>query len=137
MNKIKELRIKAGMTQSELSSLLGIAQNTLSYWEQNKYQPDNDTLLKLANIFNVTLDYLLGRSTSSTVSASASPEGKATIQQNESPLTGKELALISAYRNNPAMQGAVDKLLGIPAEPENNIADDVVSELNTPLFVQK
>ena len=126
MNKIKELRIKAGMTQSELSSLLGIAQNTLSYWEQNKYQPDNDTLLKLANIFNVTLDYLLGRETSGNIS-----------RADESPLTGKELALISAYRNNPAMQGAVDKLLGIPAEPENNIADDVVSELNTPLFVQK
>ena len=137
MNKIKELRIKAGMKQSELSSLLGIAQNTLSYWEQNKYQPDNDTLLKLADIFNVTIDYLLGRSTSSTASGSPSPEGKATIQQNENPLTGKELALITAYRSNPAMQGAVDKLLGVPTEPINNITDDVVSELRTPLFVRK
>lgn len=134
---LKELRIKNKMYQKDVAKILGIERTTYVKYETGVTEPDIKTLIKLADIFNVTLDYLLGRSTSSTVSASASPEGKATIQQNESPLTGKELALISAYRNNPAMQGAVDKLLGIPAEPENNIADDVVSELNTPLFVQK
>ena len=114
------------MTQQKLASLLGASRSSISMWESGENQPDNDTLLKLANIFNVSVDYLLGRETFGS-----------RLQADESPLTGKELALISAYRNNPAMQGAVDKLLGIPAEPTNNIADDVVSELNTPLFVQK
>lgn len=123
---LKELRIKNKMYQKDVAKILGIERTTYVKYETGVTEPDIKTLIKLADIFNVTLDYLLGRETSGSC-----------LQTDESPLTGKELALISAYRNNPAMQGAVDKLLGIPAEPENNIADDVVSELNTPLFVQK
>lgn len=123
---LKELRIKNKMYQKDVAKILGIERTTYVKYETGVTEPDIKTLIKLADIFNVTLDYLLGRETSGNIS-----------RADESPLTGKELALISAYRNNPAMQGAVDKLLGVPAEPENNIADDVVSELNTPLFVQK
>lgn len=40
MNRIKELRIKRGLTQSELAQMLNIAQNTLSYWETGKTEPN-------------------------------------------------------------------------------------------------
>lgn len=60
-SRIKELRKMRHVTQKELSNFLGVAQNTLSYWEQGKYDIDNASLKKLADYFGVTVDYLLGR----------------------------------------------------------------------------
>ncbi len=61
MNRIKELRIKKGLFQKDLASELQVAQNTLSYWEKGKFQPDNEMLQKIADFFNVSVDYILGR----------------------------------------------------------------------------
>ena len=58
---IKELRIKEGYSQKELASLLNVAQNTVSQYENGIREPDNETLVKLSEIFNVSTDYLLGR----------------------------------------------------------------------------
>jgi transcriptional regulator with XRE-family HTH domain len=44
--------------------MLNIAQNTLSYWEGGKTEPNGDALIKLSEIFGVTTDYLLGRTIS-------------------------------------------------------------------------
>ena len=60
MKILSELRKQKNMSQKELSSLLSIAQNTLSQYENGKRQPDNDTLIKLADFFGVTTDFLLG-----------------------------------------------------------------------------
>ena len=60
--RLKQLRTKAGLTQKQLSSKLGVAQNTLSYWEQGRYDIDNESLLRLSSLFNVSVDYLLGKS---------------------------------------------------------------------------
>jgi len=62
MNRIKELRKLKKVSQKEVASNLGIAQNTLSTWEVGRYEPDSDSLVKLADYFNVSIDYLLGRS---------------------------------------------------------------------------
>ena len=62
MNNLKTLRHNAGMKQVELADLLKIAQATLSGWETGRFQIDNDNLFKLADYFNVTTDYLLGKS---------------------------------------------------------------------------
>ena len=61
MNRIKELRNGIGMSQSKLSKMLKIAQNTLSYWENGRYEPDFESLSKIADIFHVSVDYLLGK----------------------------------------------------------------------------
>lgn len=60
---IKEIRQENGMTQKEACLALGIPQNTFSQYENNKREPDNDTLKKIADFFNVSTDYLLGRET--------------------------------------------------------------------------
>jgi transcriptional regulator with XRE-family HTH domain len=49
------------MKQAELAKDLKIAQSTLSYWERGDFEPDNTSLVNLAEYFNVTTDYLLGR----------------------------------------------------------------------------
>lgn len=61
MNKINELRKSKGLSQTALANELGISQSTLSYWERGDYEPDNDSLIKIADFFNVSTDYLLGR----------------------------------------------------------------------------
>lgn len=61
MNKIKELRKKKGITQINFCHRFNIAQSTLSGWENEKWQPDSETLIKLAEFFGVSVDYLLGR----------------------------------------------------------------------------
>lgn len=61
MNRIKLLRTQKGLTQVQLAKLMNISQSNLSGWESEKWQPDNDSLIKLANYFDVSIDYLLGR----------------------------------------------------------------------------
>ncbi|ADL50407.1 helix-turn-helix domain-containing protein [Clostridium cellulovorans] len=60
-NRIKDLRKNNGYTQKELSSLLGIGQTTVANYEQGTRIPDTEKLNKMADLFEVTLDYLLGR----------------------------------------------------------------------------
>jgi len=60
LNKIKILRIKKGLKQEELSKIINVSQASLSGYENEKFEPDNKTLLHLASYFGVSTDYLLG-----------------------------------------------------------------------------
>lgn len=62
MNNIRYLRQKNNMTQVELAAKMGINQTTLSGWETGRKNPELGSLVRLADIFEVSLDYLLGRS---------------------------------------------------------------------------
>ena len=63
--RLKEARKAARMTQAEVAKELGVNQNTYSYWETEKTKVDNVSLSKLAKMFNVSVDYLIGRTESS------------------------------------------------------------------------
>lgn len=58
---IKELRIVAGLKQIDLANILHTTQRKISYWESGKVEPDLDSLLLIADHFNITTDELLGR----------------------------------------------------------------------------
>lgn len=58
---LKELRKSREMSQSELAGLIGVSRSTVSMWEIGASQPDNELLVKIADIFRVSVDYLLGR----------------------------------------------------------------------------
>ena len=62
MNNIKELRISKGLKQSDLANLLHVAQTTISNWENDRTEPDFDSLRQMAELFDVSADYLLGQS---------------------------------------------------------------------------
>lgn len=59
--RLRELRKKKQLTQTEVASELGIRKVTYQGYEYNKYEPKLDKLLQLADLFDVTLDELLGR----------------------------------------------------------------------------
>lgn len=60
MNRIKELRQEKGLSQQDLAKLLYVNQTAVSQWERNRTNPSTDTAIALANIFDVSVDYLLG-----------------------------------------------------------------------------
>jgi len=61
-DRLKKLRNNANLSQKELSDRLHINRSTYARYETSSTQPDFDTLVKLANYFNVTTDYILGNS---------------------------------------------------------------------------
>lgn len=60
-DKLKALREEKNLTQANLAKLLNISPSTIGMWEQNRRSPDNEALNKIADFFNVSSDYLLGR----------------------------------------------------------------------------
>ena len=65
-NNLKLLRMQNSWTQTELAKLLNVAKGTVSNWENENRFPDKDTLNKIADVFNVSIDYLLGRTDENT-----------------------------------------------------------------------
>lgn len=61
-DKIVALREKRGLTQEELAAIIGISRASLSHYEKNRRTPDYTVLTKLADFFEVSVDYMLGRS---------------------------------------------------------------------------
>jgi len=59
--KIRFIRTSKKMTQEEFSELLNCSQQTINVWEQAKSIPSAPMLVKIADTFNVTTDWLLGR----------------------------------------------------------------------------
>lgn len=59
--KLKECRKNKKMTQQEVAELLNIKQATYNGYENDKHLPDIKTLIKLADIYKTSLDYITGR----------------------------------------------------------------------------
>src|SRR5690625_1550810 len=60
--RLKKLRSQRGLFQKEVADKLGIKPNTLSGYENGTRNPDTTILRDIANLYDVTVDYLLGRS---------------------------------------------------------------------------
>lgn len=59
--RIRELRIEKGVSRRELALALFVSERLISYWENGERECDFDMLMKIANYFEVSVDYLLGR----------------------------------------------------------------------------
>lgn len=61
-NRIRELRKDKKITQVQLSSALGVTQETISAYEHGSHYPSLDTLMKMADLFDASMDYIMGTS---------------------------------------------------------------------------
>lgn len=57
--KLKTLRLKNGLTQDELGEKLYLSRTSISYYEQEKFEPNIETIIAVADLFNITTDELL------------------------------------------------------------------------------
>ncbi|RMD04940.1 XRE family transcriptional regulator [Clostridium autoethanogenum] len=60
-NILSDLRNKAHITQKDLANILGVSRGTIGMYEIGQRDPDTETLKKISDYFNVSVDYLLGR----------------------------------------------------------------------------
>ena len=104
MNRLKEIRKSKGLNQTEVANMLGITQNAYSYWENDKVKIDNNSLKKLADFFNVSVDYLLGRDEKTLAEKYPSEPMRAL------PIIGK----IRAGYNGIAIEEFLDEMQEIP-----------------------
>ena len=101
---LKRLRLKSGLTADEVGKMVGKSGKTVNGWENARSQPDAEILLQLCDIYKVEDIMFEFR------------EIKEVIVNKQFTLTAHEKRVITAYRNKPEMQPAIDKLLGIEEE---------------------
>ena len=94
---LKELRSHKNITQSDLASALGVSLGAVGNWESNKRMPDYETLKKLADYFNVSIDYLLGRETKKDPAAEEGREVSSELISLLRDLDPAEEALVRDY----------------------------------------
>lgn len=58
--RLRDLRENRNLQQKELADILNVGNSTVSMWEREERVPDSETLVKIANYFDVSVDYLLG-----------------------------------------------------------------------------
>ena len=106
-NKIKQLRLHAGMTQEQLAAKLGISAQSVSKWENNSAVPELEKLIKMAQIFGITIDELVTGETkeAAPVTTHTPPPESAPARQGLSP---QQLASASFWRQY-LPQGKISK----------------------------
>lgn len=68
--RLKQLRTQAGLTQLQLAERIGVTKSVVSFYELQERSPSPDVLIKLARIFHVSADYLLGLERNNTIDVS-------------------------------------------------------------------
>lgn len=59
-NRIFELRTEMGFSQQKLANEIGVTQKAIDFWEKGMNEPKASYVMRLAKVFNVSADYLLG-----------------------------------------------------------------------------
>ncbi|EAH3523519.1 XRE family transcriptional regulator, partial [Listeria monocytogenes] len=115
--RLKQLRKNNNKTQEDISKILGISRGAYSHIENGRNEPDMETIVKLANIFGVSTDYLLGRSNNGFIDTIA-----AHIDSNATEEEIKEiLAYIEEKRKEYANEEEID-ITDIAAKKDTDVA---------------
>lgn len=87
--RLKELRLERGFSQIEVAHGIKTGQSNIGRWENEEVLPSSDFIIKLADFFEVTTDYLLGRS---------DELDNVTVQSSVPALPAKERELLTTFR---------------------------------------
>ncbi|GHU59292.1 hypothetical protein AGMMS49975_26730 [Clostridia bacterium] len=107
MNNIKVLRAERNISQQELANQVHVHQTAVSQWESGKTNPDTQQAIVLANFFDVSVDFLLGRTderrsvyNATNIPDSQLVQGNGTIEVNggRTFLSREESELVRVYR---------------------------------------
>lgn len=62
VKRLKELRQKKNISQQQLADLIGVSQQSINKYENHSIEPDINTLIHLSQLFDISVDYLIGNS---------------------------------------------------------------------------
>lgn len=128
---LRDLRTRRGLTQDELAADLHITKQALSHYERGTRYPKKEMLESIADYFNVDMNYLTGRSTTTTT---IQREPEADPQAPAYSLTDEELLIAMAYsRADTTTKNGVRALLELPFIPvDKEIEEEELPRLKAP-----
>lgn len=88
VKNLRNLRLNQGVSQQQLADVIGTTQQSINKYENHSTEPDLDTLIKIADYFQVSVDFLIGHSMNFTNQAPA----------EDWALTREETSLLKDYR---------------------------------------
>lgn len=95
-NTIRELRKQRRLSQTELAKGVHVSQATVTAWETGKAEPSSSALNTLANYFNVSADYLLGRETNSESEQVDIKDDPVVLSYGGKPVSKEDMDVIKA-----------------------------------------
>lgn len=101
VKNLKNLRLKAKMSQHTLAEVIGVSQQSINKYENHSVEPDIETLIALAAFFNVSVDYLIGNT-------DITEKADNMLYQN---LSQEEIKIISWYRKANKTEKEIIRLI--------------------------
>ena len=99
MHRLRELREARNLSQADIAKALNISRQAYNFYENDKRDPDTQTLKALADFFNVTIDYLLER------------DERVYVKARENPSDRKEKLLYKIISADPDTIAEVEQYL--------------------------
>lgn len=98
IKNLKKLRRDKGITQKQLANMLGVSQQSVNKYENHNVEPDLSTVMKMADYFGTSVDYLIGYTDAETENASLHTvsEEEAVLLRSWRVLSSSQRAAISA-----------------------------------------
>ena len=81
IKNLKKLRNEKGISQQYLAGVLGVSQQSINKYENHNVEPDIALLISMADFFNTTIDYLVGRSETQELSSNISTKESHLVEQ--------------------------------------------------------
>lgn len=113
-DRLKQLRSEKGVLQRELADYLNVSRVTITQYENGSRSPDDETKKKIAEYFNVSLDYLMGFS---------DIRNPYTNNINEEELTPEEIELLETIKNDPELSILFHDLKSAPKKKIKQMLD--------------
>lgn len=104
MVRIKELRKSMNMLQGDLAKKINVSQATVSGWENGTFEPSGEALYRLATLFGVSIDYLLGYSDNKGISPTKIDEEEPTQEEWDSLTDTQKLIIELMGKMSPEQQ---------------------------------
>ena len=98
MNRFKVARLNKGIPQKIAASEVGVSVQSMSYWETGTRAPSRENLLKMAEMYGVTTDYLLGKDVEEIPSQVVETKKEPVIIDEFSDLSEAERQLLKSFR---------------------------------------
>lgn len=99
--RLKKLRTERNISQEAFAELFYLHRSSVSKYEQNRHLPEIQVLICMADFFNVSLDYLLGRTTQPKMLPDIPKTQTKTEFYDAYPMTDREAAMFAAYFDAP------------------------------------
>ncbi|WP_394485562.1 helix-turn-helix domain-containing protein [Lacticaseibacillus rhamnosus] len=130
-DRLKKLR-GDGRTQEDVAKAVGVSRAAYSHFENNRNEPDNDTLKKLAQYYDVSIDYLLGKSDKPHYYSLSEKDTRAIDQKIKDIIDGLDPDGPNFFKNDAELSNEDKRLLAVSLRQSYALARELAKKKYTP-----